>query len=553
MWRSSIVGIFLVPIAITSSDRVGGQNDRVSGGRARRGRSMCEAARTQIAKLEPYIRKVARQANRDIIHEFFDGAEPFGFAPVHHVFPEQDVPTLIVNMTLPETLRKQMEDDATRVMRVEQYLYKSAGTTVTGYNPFTLQFENSVLFNPACAEFMELNRDVVKQNFPEAVGCQCNLFVVEPGKQLRAYGLHHATSIGYEYHRFYDRGWFMPKFHKSFHTAVTPTDFDSSPFTMFDGHTPELMNLDHMLQFLRRRGEPHGGLTEEERFLAHVAFTVFHQDLSYPPVKNHYKRSFMDYLTARYWWAKSCHGDGDWGGHGTWWELEPGQALHFNNWRAHSDNGFGNAAKQRVTMDLRCYSKHVVPFPFRNDGEFITVAEPDILLLEDTAKACMLRLFNISSIADFYRIVFGRDVGRRPLSSAVGSIFLNLINPGRFSLLHPDNLEGMRRYNAIVRRAYDSDSLNFDAFSACYEEHRTLFDANVNLTPPGMWTVAWVLAMQLMFGLRLMFSDAAIVVMVAVSVLVLAAKIVLCRAACRWCRRRWRLRGGGRKKSRKKE
>ena len=137
---------------------------------------------------------------------------------------------------------------------------------------------------------MELNREIVREHFPEAVACHANLFVVEPGRQLRSYGLHHATSIGYEYKNLYDRGWFRPEFHKSFHTAVTPTDIDSSPFSMFDDHVPELMNLGHVLLYLRRRDE---WRSDEERFLVHVAFTVFHQDLSYPPVKNHYKRSFM--------------------------------------------------------------------------------------------------------------------------------------------------------------------------------------------------------------------------------------------------------------------
>ena len=165
-----------------------------------RGRSMCEAAKTQIRKLEPYVRKVAKQADPKVIWEFFESeTEPFQVMPVHHRFPEQHVPTRVLDMNLPEHLRTQMEADAIRVMQIEKYLYKAAGTTVTGYNPFTLQFENSILFNPACVEFMELNREIVREHFPEAVACHANLFVVEPGRQLRSYGLHHATSIGYEY------------------------------------------------------------------------------------------------------------------------------------------------------------------------------------------------------------------------------------------------------------------------------------------------------------------------------------------------------------------
>ena len=54
--------------------------------------------------------------------------------------------------------------------------------------------------------------------------------------------------------------------------------------------------------------------------------------------------------------------DGGYGGVGTHWRLQPGEALLFNNWRAHGDHEFGQreagaARGKRVTMDLRCVGK----------------------------------------------------------------------------------------------------------------------------------------------------------------------------------------------------
>ena len=200
-------------------------------------------------------------------------------------------------------------------------------------------------------------------------------------------------------------------------------------------------------------------------------------------------------------------------------------------------------------MDLRCFSRHVVPLPFRHGADFIAVTDPDIFALEEKSKACMLKLFNISSIAEFKRIVFGYDPGV-PLSFSVGSIFLNLINPEHHSLLHHDNLEGMRRYFAIVRQAYDNDNLNFDAFQRCYDRNKILFEANIDPDTPSLWDDVWAIAMQVMFGLRLTFSDAAVAGIMVAALALLVAKIAACRALCRWCRRRW---GGRRRREKKKK
>ena len=52
----------------------------------------------------------------------------------------------------------------------------------------------------------------------------------------------------------------------------------------------------------------------------------------------------MDYVTALHWRQRACREAPAWG---TWWRLAPGEALFFNNWRAHSDTGFGTGGGRR--------------------------------------------------------------------------------------------------------------------------------------------------------------------------------------------------------------
>merc|ERR1712190_313677 len=79
-------------------------------------------------------------------------------------------------------------------------------------------------------------------------------------------------------------------------------------------------------------------------------------------------RVLMDYLHAVYYETKAC-GNATADSMGTYWDLEPGQALHFNNWRTHGDSGLGSSEHERVTMDLRCFSEMKVPFSFRDSYE----------------------------------------------------------------------------------------------------------------------------------------------------------------------------------------
>jgi len=53
---------------------------------------------------------------------------------------------------------------------------------------------------------------------------------------------------------------------------------------------------------------------------------------------------------------------------------------------------------------------------------------------------------------------------------------LGLLDAGELSLMHEDNLIGMRRHSARVRDAYKNGTLNFAAFASCYQENAVAFD-----------------------------------------------------------------------------
>merc|ERR1712222_66520 len=86
---------------------------------------------------------------------------------------------------------------------------------------------------------------------------------------------------------------------------------------------------------------------------------------------------------------------------GSYWDLQPGQALYFNNWRVHGDSGLGSSEYDRVTMDLRCFSESKVPIAFSDSYDWTRRLSPHMTNTYEKASECLLRLFNYSSPNEF--------------------------------------------------------------------------------------------------------------------------------------------------------
>lgn len=448
-------------------------------------RSLCDAADDQVSRLEVLFREIAEgryQANAQIrglginmtqvgIHVAGLLSTPGEVRPYHVRPREQHIPTRVVEMVMPPWLQKQAFEEALLKMEVEKRLSKHSSKF--GYNPMSLSFENSQFIVPACVDFMHLNRRTVKKLFPEVHTCYCNVFTVPPGQLGSSYGLHHASTPGAEYAPFGKLGWFSPAFHMSFHTALTPTSTDSAPFTVFDGHPPETFNVDYVISELQRAwSSPSHSMSAEQWRLAQLAFMLQRFDLPLPRItlaaKLHERRVAMDYLTSLYWRERSC-ANATYAGRGTHWRLKPGQALLFNNWRAHSDSGFGTAEKIRVSLDLRCLSEYTVPRPFDSTTDFFSATRIPWVLDEEGTKACLLALLNYSSPLEFLETVGLAEALRdsaMPLTIATGSVMLGELNGGQASLMHESNMPGMRRHYQRVRDVVAAGG-NLDAFRAC--------------------------------------------------------------------------------------
>lgn len=438
------------------------------------GRSMCDALQAHLDILEPQVRQQQEKAGIDDDEVSRRFAEIRADFPVFKAFEDQNKPTEVVQMNMPQSLNEQIMEDVYNARKVEQKLRSLMNSTVTGYNPFKLEFDNAALFVPSCTEFMNLNRDVVRNNFPQMRTCQCNAFVVEKG--TNAYGFHHASASGYEFGELFHHGVLVPEHHMSFHTAVTASNFSSNPFTIFDGAIPEVLNNHFLARHFR---SIESTLPSETMKLVKAAVLMYEEQTDFTHL-----RMLQDYLHAVYYQVTHC-GKGSPNLQeepGKYWDLEPGQALYFNNWRVHGDSGLGSSEHDRVTMDLRCHSELKVPSAFRDSYDFTRSVSPHLVNGYEKASQCLLSLFNYSSPGDFLETVFGREMPNGvAYYSGLGN--LGLTDAGEVSLLHENSLEGMRKHNARVRDAYKTGNLNYDAFMSCFEDNIMAFDERFREAP----------------------------------------------------------------------
>src|SRR6185503_13803491 len=66
-----------------------------------------------------------------------------------------------------------------------------------------------------------------------------------------------------------------------------------------------------------------------------------------------------DYLLCKYWEKKYASRDESGDGH--FFNAQPGEAVVFDNYKAHGDNTLAISPEDRVTIDVRCYCKVKYP------------------------------------------------------------------------------------------------------------------------------------------------------------------------------------------------
>lgn len=452
------------------------------------GRTLCEAAQSQVETLGPAIDRVfassinktddavfAAVIERFLSKETWDlpGTE---FDPEITQFFDQHVETPVIQMVLPAELEESAVRDAKAIKDLEREMMRRVvENNFTVYNQWTLEFDNNFVVNPSCYEIYRLNvNTTIRPTFPEMERCVCNSFVV-PKAEMRngvtnSFGLHHAGSVWHELAQFHKHKFLFLEYHRSFHLALTTTSIDASPFSVFDNHVPDQANMDYIFEKLWR--DP--TLDDDAKRRAAYAYAGFRTAMHGTFLKDmdfaeHEKsdRTFLlqGYLVALHWrQLRNCTKI-----HGHWWELDPGEALYFNNWRAHSDNGFGTSDKDRATIDVRCYGPMSNVAPLKSNLDLVLMA-PRLKHFVGTAEMaldCTLALFNYTDARDFSKTVLDDD--SMPLRFAAGSVAYGFSKGGTHDPFHDIHLDAMRsHYNDRVRPVLNgSKSPNWDAFQAC--------------------------------------------------------------------------------------
>lgn len=305
-------------------------------------------------------------------------------------YPDAE-PTKVVQMNLDDDLAVKLR----RQLRLQAVIAGTFSDTSVGtYFPLSTMFENSVLFIPSAKRFYDLNQDMVRKHFPDAATTVVNAFVVPASK--KPYGTHSASGIALQIPSLVKKGLGFPKLYKSFHTALTPTPLHRQPFVIFEEAEVEAPNLQFAYQKLLDYD-----LTPEEKESIDKALYLYMEgklsEIDLPTVR--------DFLMAKYWEKRYA----DKPSAGYFCDSRVGDALVFDNYRAHADSTLPQATEDRVTIDFRCFSKVEYPAGMSSGLDFIV--DPKERAYQTRRKRAsiefLLMALGYESIDEFLRMVFG--------------------------------------------------------------------------------------------------------------------------------------------------
>ncbi|WP_378733235.1 hypothetical protein [Nocardia brasiliensis] len=307
-------------------------------------------------------------------------------------YPETQ-PTQVVQMNLDDDLA----DNLARQLRCQAIIQESyAEASIGNYFPLSTMFENCVLFIPSAKRFYDLNQDIVYEHFPEVETAVVNAFVVTANK--RSYGTHAASGIALQIPSLVKKQLGFPTEYRSFHTAVTPTPLDRQPFVIFEEAEVEAPNL----QFVYGKMLEYG-LAADEKAAVDKALYLFLEgkvtEIDLPTVR--------DFLMAKYWAKKYA----DTPSPGYYCDSRVGDALVFDNYRAHGDGTLPSSPKDRLTIDFRCFNRVHYPPGMTSGLDFIVdPAERAYQIRRKRASLeFLLATLGYENIDEFLRMVFGKN------------------------------------------------------------------------------------------------------------------------------------------------
>ncbi len=349
----------------------------------------------------------------------FINAFPFT-AHKYRVVHQDSPPTQLIKMNTDAAMLTDIE----RQMKIRALVDAKISNVAAGtYFPFSLQFENGVLFLPAAKRFYEANKDVVRQVFPEVETMEINAFFV-PANQ-RPYGVHNAGSIGFQIANLAKRGYAYPIRQLSFHTAVTPTPLNRQPLGIFEYAEVESPNTSFLYDAIKSHNlSPEEAQDVDKAFYLHGSGKLSELDLV--PMR--------DYLLCKYWEKRySARGPE---GAGCYFNAQPGEAVVFDNYKAHGDNTLAISPVDRVTIDLRCYCKVKYPSEDITSGmDFVFGDRQERLRQKRRGIEFLILLFGYESLDEFLKLIYGshgKDVNPHEMLTTPQ---FGVYNPGKDYIL----------------------------------------------------------------------------------------------------------------------
>jgi hypothetical protein len=348
-------------------------------------------------------------------------------------FHPEVIPTVVEQMNLDDDLA----DNLARQLRCQAVVQEGfAAASIGNYFPLSTMFENCVLFIPSAKRFYDLNQEIVHKHFPEVETAIVNAFVVTANK--RSYGTHSASSIALQIPSLVKKRLGFPTEYRSFHTALTPTPLDRQPFVIFEEAAEEAPNLQFAYEKILECG-----VDGEEKAAVDKALYLFLEgklsEIDLPAVR--------DFMMAKYWEKRYA----DTPSPGYYCDSRVGDALVFDNYRAHGDGTLPGSPKDRLTIDFRCFNKVHYPPGMSSGLDFIV--DPDernyqIKRKRDSIEFLLLTL-GYESIDEFLHLVFGtrNTDGINPFALMTDLQF-GVYNKSEYHLLD-QNLDG--HYERVER------------------------------------------------------------------------------------------------------
>lgn len=371
-----------------------------------------------------------------------DAAEVESRLPPHRAlntssFRPEAIPTVVEQMNLADGLA----DNLARQLRCQAVIQESFATASIGnYFPLSTMFENCVLFIPSAKRFYDLNQEIVHKHFPEVETAVVNAFVVTANK--RSYGTHSASGIALQIPSLVKKRLGFPTEYRSFHTALTPTPLDRQPFVIFEEADEEAPNVQFAYEQIIECG-----VDKEEKAAVDKALYLFLEgrlsEIDLPTVR--------DFMMAKYWEKRYA----DTPSAGYYCDSRVGDALVFDNYRAHGDGTLPSSPHDRLTIDFRCFNKVHYPPGMSSGLDFIV--DPDerdyqIKRKRDSIEFLLLTL-GYESMEEFLRLVFGsRNTDDLNPFELMTDLQFGVYNKSRYHLLDQNLDDHYARVEALYER-----------------------------------------------------------------------------------------------------